>query len=147
MFLPPVGPASTSLHAPVAASAPACAEHEGAVLLIEDEPSIARMLLQVFAQAGLTAIWARDVAEGLGLFEKNPQAIAVAFVDCRQSEVTGGEFCRRVRAVAPGFPVLFAGNRDPAAAANDDPTIFIPRPYLPTELAWQMRALLRRTRT
>ncbi len=146
MFLPPAGSMSDSFQPPASASMPAPAEREGAVLLIEDEPSIARMLLQVFAQAGLTVILARDVAEGLGLFEKNHQRIGLAFVDCRQPEVSGAEFCRRLRSVVPGFPVLFAGTRDPAVPANGEPTVFIPRPYLPTELAWQMRSLLRRAR-
>jgi DNA-binding response OmpR family regulator len=146
MFLPPAGSMSASFQPPASTSMPAPAEQEGAVLLIEDEPSIARMLLQVFAQAGLTVILARDVAEGLGLFEKHHQRIGLAFVDCRQPGVAGAEFCRRLRSVVPGFPVLFAGTRDPAVPANGDPTVFVPRPYLPTELAWQMRSLLRRTR-
>jgi len=144
MFLPTAVPRSAPFIQQ--APAPARADQQGAVLLVEDEPSIARMLTGVFAHVGLTVIWARDVAEAVGLFEKNHQGIALAFVDCHQTELDGGEFCRRVRAVMPGLPVLVAGSCDQQSPAAGDPIVFIPKPYLPTEVAWQVRTLLRRDR-
>ncbi len=137
-------PKADSGFAPPTLSTSSDAGQDGAVLLFEDEPSIAHMLIRVFAQVGLKVIWARDLAEGLSCFEENHRAIALALVDCRGSGFQGREFCRRVRTVAPGVPVLFAGSRDPDATGADGPTDFIAKPYLPTELAWRVRSLLRR---
>ena len=137
-------PKADSGSAPPTLSLSSDAGQDGAVLLLEDEPSIAHMLIRVFAQVGLKVIWARDLAEGLSCFEDNHRGIALALVDCRGPGFEGREFCRRVRTAAPSVPVLFAGSRDAAAPGEDGPTAFIARPYLPVELAWRVRSLLRR---
>jgi len=145
MFFPAVQPDSL----PATPSAPvvtrSVGDAAGSILLIEDEPAIARMLARLFAQAGLRVVAAADPTTGLGLLEGSPQDFALAFVDCHWAELPAADFCRRVRATLPRLPVLLAGGPEQLAlstAAGDERTLHVSRPYLPTELVWKVRALL-----
>lgn len=125
---------------------PAPTHGHGTVLLIEDEDYIAQMLLVIFSRAGMPVLWASDGAEGLRLFAENRELISVAFVDCRLPDLDGGEICRRLRAAAPGLPVLLTSGREQQAAQQwlkeSGPTAFVAKPYLPTELVGQVRTLM-----
>jgi len=122
---------------------------EGVVLLAVDEPSIGQMLVRVFAKVGLKVFWVSGLAEGLSRLRENRQGIGLAFLDCHQSEAETREFCRSARAMSPGLPVLLAGGIETKNAAGaleaDGVTVFVGKPYLPTELAWQLRDVLRRS--
>lgn len=122
----------------------------GTVLLVEDEPAIARMLTRLFIQAGLRVIAAVNIAEGMSVLEQNPRGIALAFVDCHGAAREDREFWRRARFLRPGLPLLLAGGQEEPAAseptADDGLTMFVPRPYLPTELVWKVRSILGRAK-
>lgn len=118
----------------------------GAVLLVEDQPDIARMLTRVFLQAGLRVIAAANPREGLLLIEHNSSDIALAFVDCHTPGAENFEFCRDARRIVPALPVVLAGGHALASSAAGSSyggvTLFVARPYLPTELVWTVRAML-----
>ena len=122
---------------------------EGAVLLAVDEPSIGQMLVRVFAKVGLRVLWVSGLAEGLSRLRENQRGIGLAFLDCHQTEAETREFCRNARAMSPGLPVLLAGGIETKDAAGSlgegGVTVYVGKPYLPTELAWQLRDVLRRS--
>lgn len=138
--------------APLAAAGPVCRggagliPAAGGVLLVEDQPDIARMLKRVFLQAGLRVIPAESAEEGARWVEENAGDIALAFVDCHAPGAANFDFCRRVRAVCPSLPVVLAGDHalasSAAGSAGGGVTLFVARPYLPTELVWTVRAML-----
>jgi DNA-binding response OmpR family regulator len=125
------------------------AKGEGVILMAVDEPSIGQMLVRVFAKVGLKVFWVSGLAEGLSRLREDRQDIGLAFLDCHQSEAETREFCRNARAVSPGLPVLLAGGIESKNAAGalepEGVTVFVGKPYLPTELAWQLRDVLRRS--
>jgi DNA-binding response OmpR family regulator len=125
------------------------AKGERVVLLAVDEPSIGQMLVRVFAKVGLKVFWVSGLAEGLSRLRESQQGIGLAFLDCHQSEAETREFCRDARAVSPGLPVLLAGGIETKNAADalagGGVTVFVGKPYLPTELAWQLRDVLRKS--
>jgi DNA-binding response OmpR family regulator len=120
----------------------------GCILLAVDEPSIGRMLLRVFAKAGLRVFWVQGLDEALGWLKKNWRETAMAFIDCRQTEGECRGFCRCAREIRPGLPVLIAGAAEVQnvvdVLAAGGTTVFVPKPYLPTELAWLLRSKLGR---
>jgi DNA-binding response OmpR family regulator len=124
------------------------AKVERVVLLAVDEPSIGQMLVRVFAKVGLKVFWVSGLAEGLSRLRENQRGIGLAFLDCHQTEAETREFCRRARAVSPGLPVLLAGGIETKNAVggleDGGVTVYVGKPYLPTELAWQLRDVLRR---
>jgi DNA-binding response OmpR family regulator len=119
------------------------------VLLAVDEPSIGRMLVRVITQAGLKVFWVRDLAEGLGWLRDHNRDVAVAFLDCHQTDTESRVFCRCARNIKPGLPVMLAGGAEAKAVVEDISvdglSTLVTKPYLPTELTWQLRAQIRRT--
>lgn len=126
--------------------APAAASDRPAVLIVEDDPGISRMLKLVFQRAALPAIAAGDGAEALQLFGRHAATVALVFVDCCLPDMDGGALCRRLRELAPGMPVILASGYGHRSAYEtlmaEGPTIFLAKPFLPTELAGHARALL-----
>jgi DNA-binding response OmpR family regulator len=121
---------------------------EGMVLLAVDESSIGRMLIRVFSKAGLRVLWARNLSDTLGWLDEYRAEIGLAFLDCSQSDGETLAFCHQARAICPGLPVVHAVG--PRISAGSDgieahrATIRVAKPYLPTELAWNLRAHIRR---
>jgi len=124
------------------------ASDEGMVLLAVDEASIGRMLVRVFSQAGLRVHWVRDLAEALGWIRGNERKVALAFLDCHQTELESLVFCRCARNLSPGLPVMLAGGAADKgiveSLATEGESTLVTKPYLPTELTWQLKAHMRR---
>jgi DNA-binding response OmpR family regulator len=121
---------------------------ERVVLLAVDEPSIGHMLARVFAKVGLKVFWVSGLAEGLVWLSQNQKGVGLAFLDCHQSEAQACEFALGARALSPGLPLMLAGGSEAknavGALAAGGITVFVGKPYLPTELAWQLREVLQR---
>jgi DNA-binding response OmpR family regulator len=116
----------------------------GAVLLAVEEQSIGRMLSGVFKRAGMNVLWMGGLGPSLAWLRENPTGVSRAFVDCPCVRDDIVDFCMNALAVRPGLQVLLAGGADTRATVEvlsaHGTTLFIPKPYLPTELAWQLRA-------
>jgi DNA-binding response OmpR family regulator len=119
----------------------------GMILLAVDEPSVGRMLVRVITQAGLKVFWVRDLVQGLGWLKAYQDDVALAFIDCHQTEIESRVFCRCARNISPGLPVMLAGALDAQglveALSAEGSSKLVQKPYLPTELAWQLRANMR----
>jgi DNA-binding NtrC family response regulator len=121
----------------------------GAVLLAVEEQSIGRMLSGVFKRAGVNVLWMGGLGPSLAWLRENPTSVTRAFVDCPSVRDDIVDFCRNAHAVRPGLQVLLAGGADTRGTVADlavhGSMLFIPKPYLPTELAWQLRTPALRT--
>ena len=114
----------------------------GIVLLAVGEPSVARMLCGVFRRAGLNVCKISDLSICLEWLREDASDVAQVLVDCPLPALDMIDFCVRARSWRPGLRIHLAGGEDAraAAAALADPlTVFVPKPYLPTELAWLLR--------
>jgi DNA-binding response OmpR family regulator len=127
---------------PPAPQGDACDDRD-TVLLAIDEPSIGRMLCGVFKRSGINVLWNGGLAPALALLKENPSSVGTIFVDCAGTLVERDAFCRIALSVRPGIRIVIAGS-DEARSGIVSPglgsAVFIPKPYLPTELAWQLRA-------
>jgi DNA-binding NtrC family response regulator len=121
----------------------------GAVLLAVDEQSIGRMLCGVFKRAGLNVLWMGGLGPSLAWLRENPSSVTRVFVDCPCVRDDIVDFCRNAHAVRPGLQLLLAGGANAEGTALElsahGPTVFVAKPYLPTELAWQLRSPALRT--
>ena len=133
---------ASSVLLPVSAAPQAAVERS--ILLIEDEPSIARMLTRLFTQAGLRVLSAVDPGESMQVVGRNLDNIALAFVDFHGDGRESAEFCLWVRSIRPNLPVLLATARNQTVCAISGPTLMLPRPYLPTEVVAKVRDILTR---
>jgi DNA-binding NtrC family response regulator len=119
-----------------------CGLQTGIVLLAVEEPSVARMLTGVFKRAGMNVCKISSLAICLEWLREDASDVAQVFVDCPLPALDMIDFCVSARSWRPGLRIHLAGGEDAraAAAALADPlTVFVPKPYLPTELAWLLR--------
>lgn len=124
-----------------------CPDRGGTVLMVEDEPEIAHMFRHVFQRANLAMTAAASGREALRLFERTPQAYPLLFVDYCLPDMEGTDLCDHLRTIVPGLPVLLASGSDRRDAYLQlklgGPTVFMRKPYLPIDVVWQARSLMR----
>jgi DNA-binding response OmpR family regulator len=118
------------------------------VLLAVDEPSIARMLTRVFKKAGTNVLWMGGFAQSLDWLRDRPLEVTHLFVDCPSAADDVVEFSLNALSLRPGLKLLLAGGAeisDVVGTLSDcTEAVHVPKPYLPTELAWQLRSPHRR---
>jgi DNA-binding response OmpR family regulator len=116
------------------------------VLIVEDEPSVARFLKQAAGEAGYAV---RAVADGpAALRAAHAADLDLVLLDVMLPGMSGFEVCRRLRADAVRTPILIITARDAVEdkiegldGGADD---YIVKPFHVAELLARMRALLRR---
>ncbi|HVX43870.1 MAG TPA: response regulator transcription factor [Mycobacteriales bacterium] len=116
------------------------------VLVIEDEPRMARLLARALEEEGYTVDVAGDGPDGL--WRATERSYAAIVLDVMLPGFDGFELCRRLRAAEVWVPVLMLTARDEIGdrvrgldAGADD---YLVKPFSLLELAARLRALTRR---
>lgn len=124
-------------------------EAECLVLVVEDDPFIARMLAGILRRAGLTPLVAATGHEAREIAACQPAGIRLAFVDCGLPDTHGGMLAAELREALPELPIVLASGRNQMLAchalARSGPTSFVGKPYLPSEVIGLLKSLLKRT--
>ena len=117
-----------------------------AVLIVEDEPAMARVLAQAFEESGMAVAVAPDGVAGLRMAPRRDLLV----VDVMMPAMNGFEMVRRLRAAGHRMPVLFLTARDGIddlckglRLGGDD---YLTKPFRLAELFARTDALLRRAR-
>ncbi|HWK26691.1 MAG TPA: response regulator [Solirubrobacter sp.] len=109
----------------------------GRVLVVEDDESVRALLRGVLVSAGYDVRLAADPAEALA----GPDADLV-ITDMLMPGMNGRELAERLLDRAPGVRVLFISGYTGEDLALDDGVRFLPKPFTPSELLEQVRAIL-----
>jgi two-component system response regulator VicR len=116
------------------------------ILIIEDEPGVARGLEHGLRGEGYEVLRAATGRQGLELLER--QTPHLLLLDLRLPDIDGYEVCRRVRAAGNPLPILMLTARDEEAdkvlgleLGADD---YVVKPFSFRELLSRIRAQLRR---
>jgi DNA-binding response OmpR family regulator len=117
-----------------------------AVLIVEDEFNIGRLVRTYLERDGYEVLWVRSGEEGLVELGRHP--IDLIVLDVGLPGIDGFEVCRRVRASST-VPVIMLTARDEETdrvvgleLGADD---YVPKPFSPRELVARVKAVLRRT--
>jgi two-component system response regulator MprA len=117
------------------------------ILVIDDDPTVTRLLRRTLVYEGYAVSVAADGSEGLRLAREGPPDLVI--LDVMLPLVDGLEVCRRLRAIGE-LPVLMLTARDEVAdrvrgldSGADD---YLVKPFATDELLARLRALLRRRR-
>ena len=116
------------------------------VLIVEDDPGIARFLERGLAAHGHRALTANNGQDGVQM--ATDESVDFILLDIMLPGMDGQEVLRRIRARRPGVPVLMLTARgevqDKISALDGGADDYLTKPFDLEELLARMRALVRR---
>lgn len=116
------------------------------ILLIEDDIELAKLLHRMLLLENIEATMAFHPVEGLTLLKDN--IFDALVLDLSLPEIDGFEICKMVRTSFPNLPIIISSARsdtlDKVKGFELGADDYLPKPYEPIELAFRIRAILRR---
>ncbi len=116
------------------------------VLVVDDEPSLRKVIRASLAASGFTVEEAGTGREAMGVVQR--QAFDIVLLDINMPGLSGIETCRRIRALAPKTGIIMVTVRDAEEdkvsaleAGADD---YVTKPFRFRELLARLGAVLRR---
>jgi DNA-binding response OmpR family regulator len=116
----------------------------GVVLLVEDDDTIAGLLIRIIGRGQRTVLRARNGEECLSVFAANVAKIALVILDCRLPDAEGLALCRELRRQVPDLPVLLTSGKQQATASLGAASVtdFLPKPFRLADVELKVSALL-----
>ena len=116
-------------------------------VVVEDDPDISSILVQVFSSAGFDVVEAASGLDGVAAVEKHHPVITT--LDINLPGIDGFEAARRIRKISSTFIVMLSGLAEESdivlglVSGADD---YLVKPFRPRELRARIEALMRRPR-
>lgn len=125
---------------------PLLAPQELTVLVVDDEPSVLKVVGRILQGAGYRVLSAASGSEALQIAQRESPGIGLLLTDVIMPEMDGQELANRLRAIIPDLKVLFtSGYTDDIL---DPEGIKLPgfhlleKPYSPSDLTSAVREVL-----
>src|SRR5712692_8256247 len=116
------------------------------ILLIEDEESLAELMKMLLEEQGYKVLFARDGEEGLLLYKKHKNEIAVVITDMGLPKLGGWEVFKKVREIDPKAKVILASGyvdqKLKAEMISTGAKDFLQKPYDPAQIAKKIREMI-----
>jgi CheY-like chemotaxis protein len=142
LYFPPAGPLARG----AATGVPAHPAEGGGetVLVVDDEPSVRRVIRVILERHGYLVMEAASGEEALGALDMAVDQVDVLLSDVIMPGMRGPELARAFQARCPGRPVLLmSGYTDGATEEGDGVAdAFITKPLTPEKLAQAVRQVL-----
>jgi signal transduction histidine kinase/CheY-like chemotaxis protein len=140
----PAGSAPAAPPAAVPAAAPW--RSDATVLVVDDDPAVAKVAARTLATVGLRVIVARDGRQALALHREQRGAIALVLLDMNMPGLAGDEVFRALRAERPDLPIVLSSGypeQEALARLSDaGPLVFVQKPYRTQALLARVREAL-----
>ncbi len=107
---------------------------DGAVLVVEDEEDIARMVTDVLTRGGVRVLRARTGLEALEVVRDRADELRLVLLDLMLPELPGTSIHQVLRATVPDLPVVFMSGRDDVAAQAAPAVPLLRKPFTESEL-------------
>lgn len=121
-------------------------DNKTTILLIEDDPAVARSLSKGLQRDGYEVVWKSLGEEGLAYARKNPPHLII--LDVRLPDGSGFDVCRRMRQAGIHQPILILTAQgdeiDKILGLEIGADDYMTKPFSLRELLTRIRALLRR---
>jgi DNA-binding NtrC family response regulator len=103
------------------------------ILVVDSEPTILEMLLELFSCYGFTVFLAPNAEKALALFKQRKGNFDFVFADIALSGMNGLELAKRITLKKPGLPILLASGGLPESSQlqtiSERGYPFIRKPY------------------
>jgi DNA-binding response OmpR family regulator len=127
---------------------PQSSELTDRILVVEDDPSVQRILQRLFEAEGLAVDTCSDGRAGLDSFHAD--APSATILDLNLPKLSGKHLCREMKATAPSMPVLILSAscdlHDKVTLLEMGADDYITKPFSPRELLARLRVALRHTK-
>jgi len=81
-------------------------KRKGSLMVVDDEPALPEIFIDLLAPKGIDVVAANSGEEGVSLYLENPQKFALIFTDLGMPKMNGWEFVRRIREVSEDIPIV-----------------------------------------
>jgi DNA-binding response OmpR family regulator len=113
------------------------------ILVVDDEPRLAKSLARLLVARGHEPTIASDGLEAWDLFERDPEAWDMLVTDIRMPKLDGVELACRVRARGSSVPIVFiSGHGDLPDLRELSPACFLAKPFKHQALLAAMQSIL-----
>lgn len=116
------------------------------ILVVEDEPTMLRLVQEALVDAGHKVITATNGASGLKAFQSNSADIKLVITDLMMPKLNGVEMARMIRRESSTVPILFISGYADDLVFEDEvmkgPTMFMPKPFRQDTLVDEVAAIL-----
>ena len=116
------------------------------VLVIDDEDLVRDAMCDMLDLEGIPFLSAEDGAAGIALVEQHGDGIGLVILDLMMPGLSGEETFRKIRAKAPGLPIVLSSGRDRAHALapleNEAVTDYLQKPYALSDMVGLVRKLM-----
>jgi len=118
------------------------------ILVVEDDPSVQRVLKRLFEAEGLAVETYSDGRAGLDSFHAD--APSATILDLNLPKLSGRHLCREMKASAPSIPLIVISAscdlHDKVAMLEMGADDYMTKPFSPRELLARLRVALRHTK-
>ncbi|TXN44713.1 response regulator [Methylobacterium sp. WL18] len=123
---------------------PALDSAAATILVVEDEPTVCELAAEALLEEGYRVLTAADAWEAEAILAR--ESVDMLFTDIDLARNTNGlALARRARSFCPDLPVIYtSGGRaclSPADAVSE--SVFVPKPYRPSQLVALTNDILR----
>jgi len=115
------------------------------ILLVEDEPSVRRLVSQMLQLTGYTVLEAANGLEALGLMDHVGQPVDLLLTDIVMPAMNGGTLAQRLSRRHPKMRVLFTSGYMDDTVVQEVVAMgaqFLPKPFTPDALTQKVREVL-----
>jgi DNA-binding response OmpR family regulator len=121
--------------------------HETKILVVEDDPQIAEVVMHCLQKEGFCVARAQDGREALDMFRTNRPALTV--LDLNLPRLSGKALFTEMRRLDPACPVIMltcqSGDNERIEGLEMGADDYLGKPFVPRELVARVNAVLRRT--
>ncbi|MBN1267547.1 MAG: PAS domain S-box protein [Anaerolineales bacterium] len=124
----------------------ASVQHNGTILLVEDEPAVLEVTRFLLEQMGLSVLSASSPEEGLSLAASHPEEIALLITDVIMPGMNGRDLAERLCTHQPNLKTLFISGYTADIISQrgelEDGVQFLQKPYSSAALQERIREIL-----
>jgi two-component system, OmpR family, alkaline phosphatase synthesis response regulator PhoP len=118
------------------------------ILVVEDDPSVRRILKRLFEAEGLAFDMYSDGRAGLDSFHADEPSATI--LDLHLPTLSGSRLCREMKATAPSIPIIVLSAScdldDKVSLLEMGADDYVTKPFSPRELLARLRVALRHTK-